>query len=325
MVSEVQSSGDLSFELPVIDLERINYKELSLDSKESNWSDSKEIWGPKNKIKPFSNQGFYQKSTLIKLDLDKPIGEKSTSAKRNVLETVELSSDERTTAANKNHKNSLSLLVYGAKISRASINKLLNGKWINDEVISSYIQCKLKEKDKSSIFLLYSSSATEILHNRKFLNYKKTNFSQYSCLIGSISLDNVHWVCFYASLANNNFIFLDPKGSTEFQRKEIFKNWIDFSSQRSDLKTSWVLKQINHPIQTDSNNCEIDEIKLDLGSVKKDLVDVNNDLSNLNLKLDGTNSKKDQLNNNHKETKEGIDELKAFLLATAKANISNKQ
>ncbi|CAF1053888.1 unnamed protein product [Brachionus calyciflorus] len=46
----------------------INNKELSLDSIENNWSDSKEIWDPKTKIKPFSNQGFYQKSTLIIID-----------------------------------------------------------------------------------------------------------------------------------------------------------------------------------------------------------------------------------------------------------------
>lgn len=63
---------------------------------------------------------------------------------------------------------------------------------MNDEIISCYVQCKLKEKNKGSIFLTYSRSATKILYNRNFHFYKKTNFSKFTGLIGAISLENVH-------------------------------------------------------------------------------------------------------------------------------------
>ncbi|CAF0951752.1 unnamed protein product [Brachionus calyciflorus] len=110
-----------------------------------------------------------------------------------------------------------------------------------------------------------------------------------------------------------------PLNADDKNLEKYIENYISKRMTDIDIKINSI-KEANN-----LNKKEIDEIKNDLGSVKKDLVDVKNDLGNLNGKLDGTNLKIDQLNRNQNETKAGIDELKAILLATAKGNIPNKQ
>ncbi|CAF1053149.1 unnamed protein product, partial [Brachionus calyciflorus] len=77
-----------------------------------------------------------------------------------------------------------------------------------------------------------------------------TYLTKYSRFLGALSLNNVHCL-------GPSFIYLDPKGASDFQKIEAFQNWKDICKSRADLSGEWFLEEIKHPIQTYNSNCGI--------------------------------------------------------------------
>ncbi|CAF0789424.1 unnamed protein product, partial [Brachionus calyciflorus] len=118
-LNAIQSENNqkLDSELPEVDLTlNKNDNEREFDRKENDWSRSKEQWGPKRKVKPFINEGFFQKPTNLNLNLDKPILAESSNSHLKRYETDEISqldilSDNEENDKHKQTKNQLSLIV----------------------------------------------------------------------------------------------------------------------------------------------------------------------------------------------------------------------
>ncbi|CAF1026621.1 unnamed protein product [Brachionus calyciflorus] len=121
-------------DLTEIDLEVKEEFDVESFQTETDWTSSKENWGPRSKSKkqPFTSQEFYQKPTLLQIKLDSNKIELKNDFKKRNLKEFEIQQDKK--KIQKLSNNTGLVNVSGIKLNKMHINKLLNGSWIHDEV-----------------------------------------------------------------------------------------------------------------------------------------------------------------------------------------------
>ena len=86
----------------------------------------------------------------------------------------------------------------------------------------------------------------------------RLNIHNYNFIAGPYFINNNHWLALIIDMTENHLLLLDPllKRSTEVD--SAMQSWIKYYESRLDHRTiEWSIKQVDHPIQTDSINCDV--------------------------------------------------------------------
>ena len=109
------------------------------------------------------------------------------------------------------------------RITKSSLERLLPGKWLNDEIINGYVSL-INEREKEQnlgnvyIFNTYFYTMIEGMLKRgdydykkleRILTRKKINLRNYKTVVVPINIEKYHWLMLCADLVEDKFYVID--------------------------------------------------------------------------------------------------------------------
>ena len=76
-------------------------------------------------------------------------------------------------------------------------------------------------------------------------------------MAGPVHLNENHWALLIASIQTRLMIYIDPYDATNSEKDRVLSNWFSFCKIRTMKTISWELLNINHVLQSDTNNCGV--------------------------------------------------------------------
>ncbi|CAF0933384.1 unnamed protein product, partial [Brachionus calyciflorus] len=143
----------------------------------------------------------------------------------------------------------------GEKVRFKDVFDLLNGKMLNDLVITLFMEIKSFGSDVK-IFNYFQSSQ---IFDKKIISNKQLlveDLSAYSSIFGLIFIPSIkHWCLFYVDLREQTFSLLDSLKASD-REKSYFERWEQFCKQRTDLsQIKWKIRKFKHKFQSDCVSC----------------------------------------------------------------------
>ena len=123
---------------------------------------------------------------------------------------------------------------------------------------------------------------SRIFNQQHRSNLHTIQIQDYDFIVGAYNIENVHWVAIIIDAKLHNVDVLDPKENHSTLSQKFLNSWLQYFKNRADIiDLKWENSKIQHPIQSDSYNCEVFVCYFIEQYVKANIINFNSSKSDL--------------------------------------------